>query len=366
MKTQSYNRFWQRIHKSAEKNNFPLRVMFELTYRCNFYCRHCYVPLNYRKMSEQKQLKTKEVFSILDQLKNIGCFYLGFTGGEPFIRQDIMDILWDAKRKGFEVIIYTNGSLIDEKIAEELAHLRPNKVDITIPAMSKDSFERIAQIPGSHQKVFNAIDLLYERGVNLGFKTCVLRENEEEIEDIQKFVNSLGALHRLDDMLSRCLDGSDEPFKYRGTLLNTNRHEANANLREYLNEEICVNPREISENSRLFKCGVGRSQVAITPFGELKMCLMIDYPKYKILDNKNQKPKTKNRTQRVNLKEAWQRLKELVKNIRPDENYQCDRCELEPYCMWCPGKGWLDSKGFTSCDLESRAWAETRRKEIKI
>lgn len=215
MKDRSYHNFWQRIHRSAKKRQIPLRVMFELTYRCNFNCRHCYVPQSYRK--REKELKTKEVFSILDQLADIGCFYLGFTGGEPFLREDIIQILWHAKRKGFEVIIYTNGSLIDEKIIDELKCLRPNKVDITIPAMSKAAFERISGVSDSRDKVFRAIELLYKKGINLGFKTCVLKENEDEIEQIQRFAQSLGVLHRLDDRLSPCLDGSKEPFRYRGS-----------------------------------------------------------------------------------------------------------------------------------------------------
>ncbi|MDP3732051.1 MAG: hypothetical protein Q8R31_03340, partial [Candidatus Omnitrophota bacterium] len=73
MKFQSYTSFWQRIHQSAKTKAFPLRVMFELTYRCNFKCKHCYVPYSYRK---KRELKTKEVFSILRQLKEMGCFYL--------------------------------------------------------------------------------------------------------------------------------------------------------------------------------------------------------------------------------------------------------------------------------------------------
>jgi radical SAM protein with 4Fe4S-binding SPASM domain len=348
MNHQSYNNFWQRLHKSAKDKGFPLRVMFELTYRCNFNCKHCYVPKSYRKRWE---LKTKEVFSVLDELKNIGCFYLGFTGGEPFLREDIMQILWYAKRKGFEVIIYTNGLLIDEKIANELSSLRPNKVDITIPAMTKTAFERISGVVGSRDKVFNAIDWLYKRKVNLGFKTCVLKENEAEIKDIQEFAASLGALHRLDDMLSPRLNGSMEPYKYRGTLLNANIRESNANPRECCAEDIRENSRsKISENSRLFKCGVGISQAAITPQGELKLCLMINYPRFKILHTKNREPNTDNQK----LKEAWEGLKEFVSSIKPDENYNCNKCKLQNYCKWCPAKGWLYSKTFTSCEPESR------------
>ncbi len=355
MKTQDYSILWQRIHKKAKEKRILFRVMFELTYGCNFYCRHCYVPQGYRK--RKGELKRKEIFSILEQLKDIGCFYLGFTGGEPFIREDIMDILWYAKRKGFEIIIYTNGSLIDEKIADELVALRPNKVDITIPAMSKTAFERISGVCGSRDKVLRGIELLYKNRVNLGFKTCVLKENKSELGDIRKFAQSLGALHRLDDMLSPCLDGSKEPYKYRGQrtkqkTCSDSKVASDCNF--HIDNRKPITDNQKSSTNNLFKCGVGLMQAAITPFGELKMCPMINYPKYEILN-------TESRAQKINLKDAWERLKELVASIKRDENYQCDRCELEPYCKWCPAKAWLYNGSFTSCDLESHTWAELRR-----
>lgn len=334
MKNQPYDNFWQRLHKSAKEKHFPLRVMFELTYRCNFSCKHCYVPLGYQKY---KELKTKEVFLILDQLADLGCFYLGFTGGEPLVRKDAMDIFSYAKKKGFEVIIYSNGSLINENIAQELAQLRPNKVDITIPGVSERVFDTITGSRGSREKVFKAIEFLRKNGVALGFKTCVLRENEKEIEEIKKFAQSLGALHRLDDMLSRRLDGSDEPFKFRGSLKPGSRQKAETASKEI--EEGC-NVRAES----LFKCGVGQTQAAITPSGELKMCLMIDHPTYNILEG--------------SLKACWGKLKDYVSKIKPDSNYRCDECVLQPYCKWCPARGWLYDKSLTSCDPESRRKAE--------
>ena len=350
MKHRSYSKFWHRIHTSAKKRGFPLRVMFELTYRCNFRCKHCYVPQSYRKNSE---LSTREVFAILAQLKDAGCFYLGFTGGEPFVREDALDIFWYAKRCGFEVIIYTNGSLIDEARAEELAKLRPNKVDITIPALNERAFESIVGGSGYRDKVFKAIELLHKKGVNLGFKTCVLRENENEIGQIQRFADSLGALHRLDTMLSSRLDGDRKPYEYRGDIRQNREpknESANCQIVKLLN---CSN-----EVKSLFKCGVGVSQAAITPLGELKMCLMIDYPRYKI-ETRDEGGGTKDERQKnTNLREQWQRLKGLVVDIKPDENYQCGRCELEPYCKWCPAKSWLSYRNFTSCDLESRRWAQ--------
>jgi len=99
------------------------------------------------------------------------------------------------------------------------------------------------------------------------------------------------------------------------------------------------------------------------------MCLMIDYPKYKLLTESSdfgyrlsvsayrRTPHTANRTPR-NLKEAWSRLRELVASIKPDENYQCDTCNLYAYCKWCPARGWLYKRSFTLCEPESLKKAE--------
>lgn len=336
------------------------------------------MPFSYRKLRE---LKTKEILLILDQLKDIGCFYLGFTGGEPFIRKNLLQILWYAKKIGFQIIIYTNGSLIDKNIANELMRINPNKVDITIPAMSKTAFERISGVDGSWEKVFKAIKLLYERDVNLGFKTCVLKENESEIKDIQNFADSLGALHRLDNMLLPRLDGSREPYKYRGKLkeslvtsykssldcarLGAERELEHVGARR--NREV-TSKKESKECNldTLFKCGAGKSQAVITPQGKLKMCLMIDYPKYEILNKDIVTGHTSQAAhQETGLKRAWKRLRELVASIKPDKNYHCDRCKLEPYCKWCPARGWLENGSFTSCDSESRLWAENIKVLVK-
>lgn len=260
MKNKTYQDFWQDLHKNARKERILLRVMFELTYSCNFKCRHCYLPPSYIKKYQKTELGTGEIFSILEQLRDIGCFYLGFTGGEPFLRKDFMQILWHAKKCGFQIIIYTNGSLIDKKVAGELKYIRPNKIDITIPAMSNKVFESITNVMGSQRKVFRAIRFLHKNGINLGFKSCLLKENKSEVDKIRNFAASLNIPHRLSDVLLPCLD-SPQPLK------------------------ICEKRY----------CGVGQMQAAITPSGELKMCVMRDNPKYEIL--------------RTSLRGCWEKLK---------------------------------------------------------
>lgn len=325
-----------------------MRVMFELTYRCNFHCKHCYVPFSYRKYGE---LKTKEVYSILDQLAEIGCFYLGLTGGEPFMRKDILKIIAYAKNKGFQIILYTNGSLIDKAVARELGRLRLNKVDITIPGMSQKAFEAVSEVPGSRDRVFKAIDFLRQNRVALGFKTCVLKDNQEEINQIQDFAASLGSLHRLDDRLSRKLDGSPEPYEFRGSLkektgiLHKRRFN---NDKDYILKKNCDYDIVELKTNNLFKCGVGLSQAAITPQGELKPCLMIEEPKYKIKVIRQSETEEK----RLSLLMAWDKIKGFVSSLAPDSDYKCATCDLRVYCKWCPAKGWLSSGSLLMPDSE--------------
>jgi radical SAM protein with 4Fe4S-binding SPASM domain len=96
---------------------------------------------------------------------------------------------------------------------------------------------------------------------------------------------------------------------------------------------------------------VGKTQVAITPDGKLKMCLMIDYPKYNLLNS--------------TLSREWRRLQELVNGITIDEDYQCRICELRLYCKWCPARSWLKARRFTQCDTFSRQRAQFTKDLIK-
>ena len=197
------DRFWQDIHQQARCGRRPLRVLFELTYKCNFRCRHCYVPGAWRG---KKDLTTSRVLDIIRQLKAAGCFYLGFTGGEIFTRLDIYEILSFCRRQGMQVILYTNGSLIDRAVAGRIAAAGVNKVDITLPAMREEIFDSIAGVRGARRKVFAAIEHLSKKGVALGFKTCLVKENKDEIRAVRRFCAAGGWRHRFDDSTSPRID----------------------------------------------------------------------------------------------------------------------------------------------------------------
>ena len=89
----------------------PLLVGWALTNRCNLRCRYCNT-WNF----ESKELTTKQIFSIIDELARLGCTRIAFTGGEPLLRNDIGDIVNYTKNKGIYIGINSNGILLAKKI----------------------------------------------------------------------------------------------------------------------------------------------------------------------------------------------------------------------------------------------------------
>lgn len=352
IKNLDYKKFARGFHDFSREKRLPLRAMLELTYRCNFNCIHCYLSGDPKKSLAEAELKTKEVYEILSQLKDLGCFYLGLTGGEIFLRRDILDIIWYARRKGFQVILLTNGSLINKGIANELRKLRVNKVDITVHAMDENIFDQITRIPGSAEKVFRGIDLLYKSNVPLVFKSCQMQANREEILRVNEYAKELNVPYRCSGGLLPRQDGSKIPLRFSISpeeeyLLNRlcypEAFAEKAGKRRFIHER---NPTRVSK--RLFNCGAGYTELTINPYGEVKICTDIGFPRYNILEG--------------NLATGWERIKTFIDSLKPPRDWACRSCELEKFCSWCPAKAYLEDGNYFSCTPDDRKRAEFAKK----
>src|SRR5437660_365316 len=108
------------------------------------------------------------------------------AGGEIFARRDFLDIYAYAKRKGFLITLFTNGTMITEKIADFLADLRPFTIEITLYGGTKETYENLTGIPGSYERCLRGIDLLLERNLPLKLKTVALSITKHEIPLMKK------------------------------------------------------------------------------------------------------------------------------------------------------------------------------------
>jgi len=162
----------QKIRDKAEaEGSAPLTtLLISPSMRCNLNCLGCYAK-NYSK-------ETDMPFELLDRIvteakKDIGVVFFTILGGEPFIREDLFEIFKKHSDTYFQV--FSNGTLVDEKIAQKLLDCGNVFVNFSIEGFEKETDERRGK--GVYQKLMKAMDILRERKIPFGYSVCVTRKN---------------------------------------------------------------------------------------------------------------------------------------------------------------------------------------------
>ena len=169
----------------AYKYKTPLVLTSEVTLRCNLNCKHCFVHANENIHNE---LSKEELLKVYKKFSELGCLELNITGGEPFIRKDILDILRESSKYFKRIFLSTNGLLIDEKIADELKNIKElDSVMISLDGTTKETHEKLRCSSGSFEKALRAIKLLRERRMRVIIGWTINRYNKNEIYDLVEF-----------------------------------------------------------------------------------------------------------------------------------------------------------------------------------
>jgi radical SAM protein with 4Fe4S-binding SPASM domain len=270
--------YFDLLEKLVDKpglNRRPLAGDWELTYRCNLSCRHCYIYQD----NDKEELSYAEVTSIIDQLYQEGCLHLIFTGGEPFLRQDFLDIYAYAKNRGFLVTILTNGTLLDKDALDYLKRNPPFMIEITLHSLDQETFENITHTPDSFEKCMQAIKMIRERRLPLTLKTLGMSLNKNHILQVKDFVQGLeGVKFKFDAFILPKRNGSHEPCQLR--LLPEEIVEL-VFLDEEMSQQLlnCKNVKETFErNKSFFSCSAGLTSFHINPYGQLQLCLEMREP----------------------------------------------------------------------------------------
>ncbi len=154
-------------------------VVWNVTPACNLSCSHCYAAT----AGAQKVLDTEQALSVIDDLAAFQVPVILFSGGEPFARPDIRTLAEHAKGKGLRVTFSTNGTLIDDGLANWIRDLGVSYVGISIDGTEEihDTFRRQK---GAYRQSLAAIRRLRERDVKVGLRVTMTRANVAAIPDI--------------------------------------------------------------------------------------------------------------------------------------------------------------------------------------
>lgn len=320
----SYSEFGQRLRERIAGRRVPVSGSMELTFQCNLRCQHCYLDGVHDGIPGQEELSTEEWYDLLDQMVAEGTLWLLMTGGEPFVRPDFLDIYTYAKRKGFLITIFTNGTLITPEIADYLAEWPPYRIEVTLYGYTKETYECVTGVEGSHARCLQGIELLLARGLPLRLKTMVITLNRHELTAMKAYAEALGVPFRYDATLNAGIDGAEGPKALRLPVeevvrLDMEDPERLSEWREFCDKFITPPPHP----ERLYNCGAGRTTLHIDPYGALSACLVARWPSCDLRTS--------------SLAQGWREFIGTVIEQPRRRDTACAHCKLSALCGQCPG-----------------------------
>jgi len=174
---------YERDMEEPHKNKFH-GLALELTKRCNLRCAHCYLSAGEKGNNE---LTLDEIKTVLKSIKDSGGISIAIGGGEPLLRDDLIEIIEYASSLDLLISLGTNGTLIDEKMASSLCKL-PVKVQISLDGATKETHESIRG-KGSFDLTVKGIDYLIDAGMgkDIVIAFTPMKLNVNEVPDIIDF-----------------------------------------------------------------------------------------------------------------------------------------------------------------------------------
>src|SRR6266542_889885 len=188
----------------------PYVVSWNLTYRCNLACEHCYLdaggaPLppqraeNARRgprlvgtenFADRSELGTEECFRVIDEIAAFApeCVTI-LTGGEPLLRRDILEIVRRAAEGGLWVVVGTNGVSITENLARRLAEAGARGLSLSLDALDPDRHDRFRMVRGAWRNTVEGAEILNRTGLPFIVRTTAGSHNLGDLDAIADFAH---------------------------------------------------------------------------------------------------------------------------------------------------------------------------------
>ena len=174
--------------KILEKNspkNIPVLGEFELTNKSNLNCKYIITS-----DKSKKDLSTEQWITIFKEAVNSGLLYAIFTGGEPLLRKDFIELYNFLYDLGVKIIIYTNGTLITTDVILAFRKRPPEYVNVTIIGFNEESFYQIS----NKRELFESFDLglkyLQKGRINFGLNIVACKKVFIYLDQIVEYVKS--------------------------------------------------------------------------------------------------------------------------------------------------------------------------------
>ncbi|THB75445.1 MAG: heme b synthase [Desulfobacteraceae bacterium] len=167
-------------------------VAWETTRRCNLSCKHC------RAVAEDhpydNELDTRAAFKLLDEIREVGQPIIILTGGEPLLRDDIFDIASYGTKIGLRMVMAFNGTLVTPEIVDKLIASGIKRISVSLDGASPETHDEFRGEPNAFTDALRGIEMVKAAGLDFQINTTITKTNLDEIPNILKLAEDIGAV----------------------------------------------------------------------------------------------------------------------------------------------------------------------------
>jgi pyrroloquinoline quinone biosynthesis protein E len=311
----------EKLFSRYKSGNRIHSIMLELTHRCPCDCIHCFLLKD-----TGNEMDIRELNDLFLQLQTEGTINIGLSGGEPFMRHDLPNILESARKYGFFISILTTGIFINEKSIKHLINNNIFHVEISLLGSSPETHDSIMKYPGSFSKIISAVKLLRSEGIKVTLKSSIIKQNHSELIEMKNLSASLGAEFSSNMYISPRIDGETSPqdfMLHAGSISDSEKISINGGLI----------PGESTSQGAMLICNAGKTSAGISPQGDIFPCVIM-------------RKKVGNIRER-SINDIWHlhpdEYLEILRSVKHNDVKDCYDCEKKHLCKRCPGITYLET-----------------------
>lgn len=290
----------------------------------------------------ESELDFDQCCTFIDELDRLEIFQINFGGGEPFLREDFLDILGYCHAKGITTCVSTNGTVLDEPLVRKLKTMRSLYLQVSLDGATAGTNDAIRG-KGTFDRIVHALKLLVAHDFrNASTNTVVTGINFREIRQIYE----LGKQYGLKTRLSRFRPSGNAKRSWRDYRL---RHDQLAELSAFLNSHrdvatgdsfFSIVPQERRELG-LNMCGAARMTCSVLPDGSVYPCAFLQ-----------DSPFRAGNVMEESLGSMWHHAA-IFKMLRTARIESCERCVRFETCHGgCPAVAYYLSRSLNQPDPE--------------
>jgi len=252
------------------KNAGPSHAQIGLTNACPQNCEYCY------NKNRQGKIMTKEMIKkTIQDLKSLGVFWIGFTGGEPLLNKNIVEIT-ESAGDDCALKLFTTGCTLTRQMALDLKRAGLHYVSVSLDHWDENVHDQIRRYKGAFQTALQAIDIFKSIGDIHVSVSAVLSKDLLRQENIERFMDFLSHLEIDEAWLSETKPAV-EAFGNKNLVITEEERLMLIDLQDRFNknDKMTVNYLGHFESETNFGCTAGHKMIYVDAFGEVAPCVFV-------------------------------------------------------------------------------------------